>query len=118
MAWMKFCRLRKQQLETDLELHRVIVGRSGNPRLVAYLENISLLLYSLRLLSFLNDDHVRESAQQHLAIVRSLIRRDGNAAERLLAEHLDHGMRNVLEAYFQGRRAKRATAREQRLASN
>ena len=114
----KGARLRKRQLETDLELHRLIVGRSGNPRLVAYLDNISLLLYSLRLVSLLNDDQVRASAEQHLAIVRALIRRDGEAAERLLADHLAHGMRNVLEAYFQGRPANRATAVERRPASS
>jgi len=109
-------RLRKQQLETDLELHRLMVSRSGNPRLAAYLGNISLLLYSLRLVSLLNDHQVRESAEQHLAIVRALIRRDGEAAEGLLAEHLDHGMRNVLEACFQSRPASRPSLRERRPA--
>ncbi len=114
----KGARLRKQQLETDLELHRLIVSRSGNPRLVAYLENISLLLYSLRLVSLLNDDQVRASAEQHLAIVRALISRDGDTAERLLGEHLEHGMRNVLGACFQGRPANRPASRERRPAWN
>jgi len=112
----KGARLRKRQLETDLELHRLVVSRSGNPRLAGYLDNISLLLYSLRLVSLLTDDQVRESAEQHLAIVRALIRRDGAAAERLLADHLDHGMRNVLEACFQGRRANRPPPRQRRPA--
>lgn len=94
----------KLQLETDLEVHRLIVSRSGNQRLIAYLDNISLLLYSLRLVSLLTDDQNRESAQQHLGIVRALIKRDGDLAERLLAEHLDHGMRNVLRSCFQFQR--------------
>jgi DNA-binding GntR family transcriptional regulator len=114
----KGARLRKQQLETDLELHRLIVSRSGNARLVAYLGNISLLLFSLRLVSLLNDHQVRESAEQHLAIVRALIRRDGEAAERLLAEHLDHGMHNVLEACFQRRPANRPSLRQRRPSAN
>jgi DNA-binding GntR family transcriptional regulator len=99
----KGARLHKQQLETDLELHRLIVSRSGNPRLAAYLDNISLLLHSLRLVSLTEDGQARNSAEEHLGIVRALIKRDGNTAERLLAEHLDHGMRNVAEACFRSR---------------
>jgi DNA-binding GntR family transcriptional regulator len=99
-------RLQKLQLETDLDLHRLIVSRSGNSRLIAYLDNLSLLLYSLRLVSLLEDGHARQSAQQHLGIVRALIGRDAGTAERLLAEHLDCGMHHVLAACFRGYRAR------------
>jgi DNA-binding GntR family transcriptional regulator len=103
LAHEKGAALRRRQLETDLALHRLIVARSGNPRLAAHLDNISLLLHSLRLVSLPADEDARGSAAQHLAIVRALIARDAAAAERLLSEHLDHGMRNVLRACFQGR---------------
>lgn len=91
----------KQQAEVDLELHRLIISHSGNRRLIAYLENLSLLIHSLRLMAYLNDQRARQAGEEHLAIVRALLRRDVELAQRLLAEHIETGKREVLELFFE-----------------
>jgi DNA-binding GntR family transcriptional regulator len=89
-----------RQAELDLELHRLIVSSSGNRRLAAYLENLSLLIQSLRLVGYRNDQHARRAGEEHLAIVRALLRRDPATAEQLLADHIETSKRNALELFF------------------
>lgn len=89
-----------RQAEVDIELHRLIVEHSGNRRLALYLDNISLLLHSLRLLGYRNSAHARRAGEEHLEIVRALLRRDAQAAERLLADHIEVSKRNALELFF------------------
>jgi DNA-binding GntR family transcriptional regulator len=91
----------QQQADLDLELHRLIVSHSGNRRLIAHLENIALLIHSLRLVGYRNDQHARQAGTEHLAIVRALLRRDSELAERLLAEHIENSKRHALELFFQ-----------------
>ncbi len=90
----------QQQAEIDLELHRLIVTHSGNRRLVAYLENISLLIHSLRLVGYRDDRHARRAGEEHLEIVRALVRRDLALAERLLADHIETSKKNAIELFF------------------
>lgn len=90
----------QQQAEIDLRLHRLIVSYSRNRRLLLYLENISLLIHSLRLLGYRNPEHARQAGEEHLEIVRTLLRRDGLNAEKLLAEHIEMSKRNALEVFF------------------
>jgi len=89
-----------RQAAVDLELHRLIVAHSRNRRLALYLDNISLLLHSLRLLGYRNSAHARCAGEEHLEIVRALLRRDAQTAERLLADHIEVSKRNALELFF------------------
>ena len=89
--------------ELDFELHRFIIFHSRNRRLVKYLENMSLLPHSLsvRLAGYQDDERSCRSGQEHLMIVRALLRRDSQLAERLLAEHIERGKRLMLELIYQ-----------------
>ena len=86
-----------QHAEIDLALHGFISEHCRNRRLVSYLENISQLIHSLRLLGYELEDVVRLTGEQHLGLVQAFIRRDLSMAERLLAEHIDTSKRNALE---------------------
>lgn len=85
----------------DLKLHHLIVENSGNRRLIAQMRNLSLLIESLQLTSFSDDDQARKTGEQHLAIVHALLCRDVDLAQRLLAEHIEYGKRNVLQMFIQ-----------------
>jgi DNA-binding GntR family transcriptional regulator len=89
----------QEQAQTDVELHGLIIRNSNNPRLMTYLENISLLIHSLRLIGYRNDHHARQAGREHLAIVRALKERDLEAAERILADHIDASKKNALEIF-------------------
>jgi len=88
-----------RQAAVDLRLHRLIVRYSGNRRLISYLENISLLIHSLRLVGYREDRHARRAGEEHLGIVRALKTRDGRLAEELLTNHLDTSKRNAIELF-------------------
>ena len=63
---------------------------------MAYLENVSQLIHSLRLLGYELEDVVRATGEQHLGLVQAFIRRDLATAERLLSDHIDTSKRNAL----------------------
>ena len=83
--------------ELDIALHKMILSYGRNQRLGRYLDNISLLIHSLRLIGYKNADFVRHTAEEHLAIVQAMMRRDPVRAERLLAQHIDHSKRHALD---------------------
>lgn len=104
-------RLLDEHARIDLKLHHLIVENSGNRRLILQMRNLSLLIESLQLTSFGSEDQARSTGEQHLAIVRALLQRDVELAQRLLAEHIDFGKRNVLQVFI------KSTARQE-LASS
>ena len=93
-------RWNQRQAEADVELHRLIISHSGNRRLIAYLDHISLLIHSLRLLGYRNGNHAQRAGIEHAAIVRALLRRDSEMSQRLLADHIEISKRNALDLFF------------------
>ena len=96
-------RWHRHMAELDSELHSFIVSESGNPLLQTYLGNISHLIDSLRLSGKHQEVYDRRGLQEHLAIVRALIRRDQQSAERLLADHIENSKNDVLRFFFRRR---------------
>jgi DNA-binding GntR family transcriptional regulator len=91
---------REKHAEVDMQLHRMILNGSRNRRLIAYMERISLLLHALQLAAYHNEEYVRQSGEEHLAIVRTLLQRDADLAKQLLAEHIEHGKRHTLNLFL------------------
>jgi len=105
-------RLREEHAVLDLKLHHLIVENSGNRRLIAQMRNLSLLIESLQLTSFSTDDQARRTGEQHLAIVRALLKRDAELAKRLLTEHIEYGKRNVLQMFIKSTYQHELVAKE------
>ncbi len=76
------------------------------------MRNLSLLIESLQLTSFSNDEQARTTGEQHLGIVRALLKRDVARAQRLLAEHIEYGKRNVLQMFIKATYNRELVARE------
>lgn len=89
----------QKELGLDFEFHKLIMSHSGNRRLATYLENLSMLVHSLQLLSYRVEQHAKAVNDEHLAVVRALLRRDADLAERLLGEHIEASKRRAL-AFF------------------
>ena len=104
--------LLEEHARIDLKLHHLIVENSGNRRLIAQMRNLSLLLESLQLTSFTNDEQARKTGEQHLSIVRALLQRDVVLARRLLTEHIEYGKRNVLQMFIKFANQQQLVARE------
>ena len=94
---------KQDQSDIDVALRGLFISRAGNSRLAGYLKHISLLIHSLRLIGYGNEEHALQAGEEHLGIVRALMRRDALLAERLLADHIESAKRRLLELIFQGR---------------
>jgi len=95
---------RDEHMRIDLRLHWLIVHNSGNRRIIASMEKVSLLIESLQVASIRADVHVAETGVQHQAIIRALARRNGALAQHLLADHIEYGKRNTLELFVRLRK--------------
>lgn len=104
----------KEHVEVDFRLHALIKSNSGNPRLASYLDNLQLLIHSLRLIGYNEDALAQQAGEQHLALVRALLRRDVENAERLLADHIESSKRNTISAFYR----YRARQAEQEVAAS
>ncbi len=54
----------EEHARIDLKLHHLIVENSGNRRLIAQMQNLSLLIESLQLTSFSNDEQACKTGEQ------------------------------------------------------
>jgi DNA-binding GntR family transcriptional regulator len=86
-----------QLYEIDLELHELVAASSGSQRLILNLERLGLVINSVRLLTHGSNQSYALGIEEHLGIIRALIRRDSETAERLMAEHIDGAKRRAIE---------------------
>jgi DNA-binding GntR family transcriptional regulator len=91
----------EQLAATDMSLHDMIVRGSSNRRLQAYVDRVSLLLRSLQMAGYRKRHDVLEAAEEHLGIIRAVVRRDIGDAQARLAEHIENGKRHALELFFE-----------------
>lgn len=99
-------------LNTDRQMHELIISHSGNPRLNSYLERLSLLIDSIRRLTRISEEHHEISVREHLEIIRALIFRDGELAERLLGQHIRSAKQRAIE-FFQQNSSRRSRASDE-----
>lgn len=76
-------------LGLNAEFHSTVSGASGNEKLVQYIRVLrsQALRYNYIYLSVLS--HLPSSVREHARILDALVRRDGDAAERLVRVHGD-----------------------------
>jgi len=72
----------------DVLFHRIISQASGNPILAALMETITTAMYDKRLKTVERSIDMRESAEMHREIYRSVRARDPLEARRLMEQHL------------------------------
>lgn len=85
----------------DIELHQLIISHSQNRWLSGYMDNISMLTHALRCMGHnILEDAFRRN-EEHLGIVRALLHRDGELAEKLLAEHIELSKKIALQFFRQ-----------------
>ena len=88
--------------ETGKRVHQIIVEHCGNDVLRAMILSMQDHFARFRGLSVALPDKVLSSHHEHLAIVDSLIARDGDRAAALVHEHFDHACRFLLDSLLHG----------------
>jgi len=98
--------------EKDLAFHLAIGRMSRNVLLTAFLVNIQDLLYYLQQRTHMLQGTLEQASRYHPLIAEAIRNRDGNAAQVLMAEHIE-SVKRAWGAYDrnQGRPARRAASR-------
>lgn len=93
-------RFLSRTFRADNEIHGTILRAARNENAVKIVENFrlvtSMMIYAPAIPTDFYLGSIRRGADQHHAIAEALRRRDADAAERLMREHLDHGRVRIL----------------------
>lgn len=81
----------------DARFHRALADASGNPTLLEVIEGLRLRVQLLRDLASSDPGLMERAPRERVQIVAALARRDGDAAARLLAAHIDSVRHVVLQ---------------------
>ncbi len=82
--------------EADARLHRFIIETAGNGRLTHIVSVLSDQVERLRRIAAAMPGRMRQSLEEHRAILAAIQARDARAAEKALVSHLDNVERAVL----------------------
>jgi len=98
--------------QKDLLFHLSIGRMSKNVLLAAFLENIQDILYYLQQRTHMLQGTVGEAERYHPLIAEAIRNRNGNAAQTLIAEHIE-AVKRAWGAYdrIQGYKARQAASR-------
>jgi len=88
--------------ETGKRVHQIIVEHCGNEVLRSMILSMQDHFARFRSLSVALPEKVLSSHHEHLAIVDSLIARDGDRAAALVHEHFDHACKFLLDSLLHG----------------
>ena len=79
--------------ETGAEFHLEVFRSARNRQMLKIYEPLRLQFrLALHLPRYFDHDRVRESVQEHLSILEAIERSDGQAAQRLICDHLSKGL--------------------------
>lgn len=95
---------RSQVVGTNDEFHDAIADACGNDYLREVIERNRAFYFNRHLAGLYSDDELFESRHQHLAIMEALERRDADAVEALVREHVALTIRTALPKLFPHRR--------------
>lgn len=74
----------------DRRLHELLALSCGNSRLQAFLDTLDSQIERVRYISARRPKRLRESREEHLAIIRALMEQDLPQAEVMLARHIEN----------------------------
>lgn len=87
----------------NFRFHRVIIGMSENPTLIAMSKQADAMVHRFRHISAANFGRVRQATASHKAILEAFQRRDADECERLMREDILGGgaaLLKVMEVFF------------------
>lgn len=75
-------------MEMEIEIHSLILRKSGNSRLIQMIESIKDIIHRERILSLQSSENVEESFNEHRGIVDALAKKDAKLAGRMMRSHI------------------------------
>ncbi|SMB89442.1 transcriptional regulator, GntR family [Thermanaeromonas toyohensis ToBE] len=100
----------KNDLETliqvDTQFHDVLYRASRNDRLVQIINNLREQIQRFRTTSLATPGRMRETLEEHKALVEAIAARNVELAQRLAQEHIENAENRMLEAIREEMRAR------------
>ena len=84
-------------IENDVHFHGYLQKHISNKRLLAVMDSLNDLTYRERILSTRSPQNVEHTLIEHMRIVDALEKRDGEAAGKLMADHLQNVCQRLVE---------------------
>jgi DNA-binding GntR family transcriptional regulator len=84
-------------IENDVRFHGYLQTHINNRRLLAVMESLNDLTHRERILSIRSPENIQHTLVEHNRIVDALKERDGEAAEKFMAEHLQNVCQRLIE---------------------
>jgi DNA-binding GntR family transcriptional regulator len=86
-----------QMIEKDNEFHRALFRASGNNYLNEMVDYLSMKVHMVKFNAWSLPNRIEQSILEHNAMIAALERKDGEAFERLVTDHLLFSKNNYLE---------------------
>jgi DNA-binding GntR family transcriptional regulator len=86
-----------QMIEQDNEFHRALFRASGNNYLNEMVDYLSMKVHMVKFNAWSLPNRIEQSILEHNAMIAALERKDGEAFEKLVTDHLLFSKKNYLE---------------------
>lgn len=83
----------------DARLHGLIIGKSGNKRLMDMLGNLGRLISIFRLAGYESPARSEMAVAEHLQIIEALLKKDPDLAEKKLRDHIENTKQQILAGF-------------------
>lgn len=88
------------QVEVNERFHDLITTSSGNPRLGALIGRNRSFHFNYRIAASYGEGDIARWRREHSRIVEAVCARDGDAAEALTREHINHALDLILDRFY------------------
>ncbi|MGB3201153.1 MAG: FCD domain-containing protein, partial [Nodosilinea sp.] len=96
-------------LELSCEFHQLIAKSSGNSWIVSLLDQISQKITLIRVQTLKGLDQLIDIDTEHYQIYEAIARRDGDAAEQQMVNHLRASQARIIDVFEQAERASQTS---------
>lgn len=81
----------------DVEFHDIIIGATGNDRLVAMLNNLAEQMYRYRFEYIKDETQHAKLVSEHKALMDAILKGDEEGAKKAAGEHIDNQEKSILK---------------------
>ncbi|MBP1990172.1 GntR family transcriptional regulator [Paenibacillus eucommiae] len=83
-------------MESDVQIHKLIVQSAGNPRIVKSYESLNCHVQTARGYYLQDRERIDASQAEHKAILHAIVHNDKDLASRMLKEHLNQTLNSLI----------------------
>ena len=88
-----------QLAKLDSEFHRIIINNCKNERLIEFLKSLYNFVQIFRVMGYYRPIQAKQAWREHDEILKALIKRDINKAQKLMKEHISNTKKYILSDF-------------------